>query len=132
MIIVKLLVIGVILLLTIYHLFPVIQVCGESMFPTYLDGEIIFGTRLYRKSKLKVGEVILYRSPTDTDRVVVKRISTIRKDYFGELQFYCLGDNADNSYDSRDYGYVSSKNLVCRVINQRRNENHEHDNNLCD
>lgn len=105
-------------LFVVYHLFPLIQVCGDSMYPTYLDGEIIFGTKLYRKSKLKKGDIIVYKSPRE-NRIVIKRIDHIT--YIrGVYQFYCLGDNADHSYDSRAYGYISSKNLVCKVINQRR------------
>lgn len=128
---ITLIIIGVILFLIIYHLFPIIKVCGDSMFPTYFDDEIIFGSRVYRKSKLKVGDVILYKSPMEKNRVVIKRISSIMNDG-RTLYFYCLGDNADHSYDSRYYGYVSSKNLVCRVINQRRNENHGYEDDLCD
>lgn len=119
--IVFIVVIVLVVLILIYHLFPLVQVCGESMYPTYLDGEIIIGTKLYRKSKLKVGDVILYKSPRE-DRTVIKRISDI-KDARGVLYFYCLGDNSEHSHDSRSYGYISSKSLVCKVINQRRKYN---------
>ena len=124
-----LIIVGVLLILLCYYLFPIIQVCGCSMYPTYRDGEIIFGTRLYR-DELKVGDVILYKSPTDEKRIVVKRIHSILDDG-RDLYFYCLGDNADCSYDSRHYGYVSSKRIVCKVINQRGNVRDERDNNLC-
>lgn len=111
----------VVVLVFLHHVFPVIQVIGASMSPTYTDGEIIVGTKLYRKSKLKKGDVVLYHSPTD-DKIVIKRINQIEKR--GEiLYFYCLGDNPPYSYDSRNYGFVSSKNFVCKVINQRRNHN---------
>lgn len=105
----------------LHHVFPLIQVIGDSMYPTYLDGEIIVGTKLYRKSKLKKGDVVLYQSPTD-DKTVIKRIDQIEK-RGRVLYFYCLGDNPPHSYDSRNYGFVSSKNFVCKVINQRRNIN---------
>lgn len=118
MMLLKIIIVLVIVGLLVYHLFPVIQVCGDSMYPTYLDEEIIFGSKIYRKSKLKKGDVIIYRSPTE-NRIVIKRIDHIEK-RDGKLFFFCLGDNPEHSYDSRYYGYVSSKNLVCRVINQRR------------
>lgn len=105
----------------LHYLFPIIQVIGDSMYPTYLDGEIIFGTRLFRKSKLKKGDVVLYECPTD-DKTVIKRIDCVDKRSNG-LYFYCLGDNPPKSHDSRYYGFVSSKKLVCKVINQRRNYN---------
>ena len=115
----------VVVLCVLYYLFPVIQVCGDSMYPTYRDGEFIVGTRLYRKRNLKKGDVILYRSPTDENRIVIKRVDRSTVD-FNNLYFYCLGDNKENSYDSRMYGFISSKSLVCKVIDQRRNMNNEY------
>ena len=112
----------------LYYLFPAIQVCGVSMYPTYIDGEIIFGTRLYRKCNLKIGDVILYKSPTEEKKVVIKRISDCKKDDRGNRYYFCLGDNSDFSYDSRNYGFISSKRIMCKVIDQRRNMN----NVLCD
>lgn len=111
------------LCLFVYYVFPVVEVIGYSMFPTYKNGEIIFGTKLYRKSKLKVGDVIIYKCPTEENRMVIKRIDVIDYDLLGNLIFYCLGDNTDDSYDSRYYGFISSKSLVCKIINQRRKSN---------
>lgn len=103
--------------ITLYILFPFIEVIGRSMHPTYRDGEILIGSRIYRKSKLKKGDVIVYKSP-DGNKIVIKRIDSIEKTKKG-LQLFCLGDNADESYDSRYYGFVSSKRIVCKVMNQR-------------
>ena len=108
----------------LYYLFPVIQITGDSMSPTYHDGEIIIGTRLYKKDNLEVGDVVLYESPTEKGRIVIKRIDHFMNEN-GNLYLYFLGDNADFSYDSRYYGFVSSKNLVCKVINQRRKVNYD-------
>ena len=104
----------------LYIAFPLINVIGASMYPTYTNGEIVFGTRLYKKSKLKKGDVIVYRSPAENDRLVIKRISNIIKDSPNEYLLYCVGDNHKASYDSRYYGYFSSKNVVCKLLNQRR------------
>ena len=111
-----------------YYLFPPIQIVGESMYPTYYDGEIIFGRRIYSKKKLKRGDVIVYVSPDSQNpdsldhgrRIVIKRIERISYNYRDEQLFYCLGDNSECSYDSRYYGFVPSKNLVCKVIVTKR------------
>lgn len=110
----------IVLIGVLYYLFPIIQVIGDSMYPTYYDQEILFGRRLYLKSKLKKGDVIVYRTPYDPYRVVIKRISRITRNSCGDLMFYCLGDNSECSHDSRNYGFVPSKNLVCKVIITKR------------
>ena len=97
-------------------LFPPVEVCGNSMFPTYRDKELILGTRLYLKRNLKRGDVILYK--TEDERIVIKRINHI-KTKGKDLEFYCLGDNSKDSYDSRHYGFVSSKQLVCKALKSR-------------
>ena len=123
------LIIGVIISV-LYYLFPLIQVVGDSMHPTYSNNEIIVGIRFYRKSNLKKGDVIVYHSPDG--RIVIKRIDNIMKDkmvlnksLFNQVgtYYYCIGDNLDHSYDSRNYGYISSKEIVCKILNQRRNNN---------
>ena len=116
--VVVILVIIAVIIGIIYNLFPLIQVIGDSMYFTYLDGEVIIGRRLFIKSHLKVGDVIVYRSPEDKSRKVIKRIVDIQKDS-NDYSFYCLGDNPPHSHDSRDYGYVPSKNLVCKIIKAR-------------
>lgn len=102
----------------IYFLFPPIQVIGDSMYPTYFDQEVIFGRRIFLKSRIQRGDILVYRSPSD-GKIVIKRVESVIKDHRNIPYFYCLGDNSEHSYDSRDYGLVPSKNLVCRVINQR-------------
>ena len=108
------------LLMVMYRCFPIIQVVGNSMCPTYDDGEYLVGTRLYKKSDLKVGDVIVYRTPIE-NRVVIKRIDTIQVTR-GKYYFYCLGDNSMFSHDSRNYGFVPQKNLICKILNQRNKE----------
>ena len=90
-------------------LFPYIEVCGESMYPTYKDGEIIRGYRIHKK--LQVGDVIVYRCPTDNKKVI-KRVCGI--DNANNL-YYFLGDNREYSYDSRYYGWVDKSAIVCTV-----------------
>lgn len=110
-----------ILLITLWITFPPVRIFETSMFPTFMPGEIFFGTRLVNPKKLKVGDVILYHAP-DSDRIVIKRIHKIKEEREQRL-FYCLGDNPKESHDSRHYGFISSKDLVCVPLRHRENLN---------
>ena len=125
--IVLIIVVVIVVLGLLLYLFPVIQVCGNSMSPTYTDGEYIWGRRLYRKSKLKKGDVIIYTCPHD-GQTVIKRIGEIIRlnsgqfkgsDIENKLVFYCYGDNPSQSFDSRNYGGVLQNYLICKAITQR-------------
>ena len=105
-------------IVSLHRAFPIIQVCETSMMPTYKDGEIIVGTRIFKRSSLKIGDVIVFHSP-DSDRLVIKRIADVKKEG-KDILFFCMGDNIEKSYDSRSYGYISSETVVCRILNQRR------------
>lgn len=97
----------------LHYLFPFIQVCGDSMFPTYNNGEILIGRRLFLKKNIKKGDVVVYKSPNGT--VVIKRVEEITK--YG---LFCVGDNFEQSYDSRHYGIIPYSNLICRVTTRER------------
>ena len=112
--------IGFIILVFKQNVFPIITVCGNSMCPTYNDGEILIGNSLYPKKKLKTGDVILYYAPNSGKRIVIKRIHHHFKNN-GVIYFYCLGDNPPESHDSRNYGYISQADVICKVFNQRAN-----------
>ena len=86
-----LIVVIVLIVVGIYHYFPLIQVIGDSMYPTYKEGEIILGTRLYKKSNLKAGDVVLFRCNYDDNRIVIKRIDHIVKKGDEPKLFYFLG-----------------------------------------
>ena len=107
---------AVIIALLIY-VFPLIQVCGESMLPTYKDGDIVLGCRLF---SLKRNSVYVFRPPVG-EKYVIKRltqVSSITNKLFFE------GDNSDCSFDSRMYGYISRDKVVakCIFIIHRRKE----------
>ena len=77
----------------------------ESMEPTLERGSYIIGCRIY--SSLETGDIIIFRHD---GKLLVKRIAavsgdTVEKDGTSmtvpEDCYYVLGDNADNSYDSR-------------------------------
>ena len=111
------LIIAVVAIILIYS-FPIVYICGNSMYPTYKDGEKILSTRLFFPDNLKVGDVVIFIPPSKThDEVqfVIKRVQHINDNG----KFFLVGDNLDGSYDSRDYGYVDKSHLISKAIKSR-------------
>ena len=99
-----------------FFFFPIVQICGYSMYPTLTDGEYYLGRRIFLKSKCKIGKIYVYRPPyeNEEEKFVIKRLADIK-----DGKYFFLGDNADDSYDSRYYGYVPSKNVVAQLITRK-------------
>ena len=91
-------------------------VVGNSMYPTYKDGEHLISIPVSFK-KIKEGDVLIFRTPYNEKRVVIKRVA-LKCTKTKELFF--LGDNLDDSYDSRNYGFVPYKFVLGKLVNQRQ------------
>lgn len=108
------------LVLTLYFLlthtpiiFMFLTVSGRSMFPTLTEGEKLTSVRSYL-CKLNVGDIVVAKPYECDNRLVIKRITNIEGDYY-----FLLGDNPDESYDSRNYGWVSKKEIVAKVVTRK-------------
>lgn len=89
--------------------FGLVRVSGESMSPTLSEGDIL----LYAKwGQPEIGEIVLLDVPA-LDRLLVKRIS---EESAG--RYFVLGDNAEESEDSRNpaIGWIESAQIKGRVI----------------
>jgi inner membrane protease subunit 1 len=87
---------------------------GPSMLPTFnVSGDIVLVNRFF---DLKIGNVLVYKSPVDPNRLVIKRVLGLPGDIIlhdnkqilipkGHIWFQ--GDNYGFSNDSRAYGPVS-------------------------
>ena len=95
------------------------------MLPTYKDGDVLLTTRLFNRNKLKIGQVYVYKRVNEDDgqeHLVVKRLTdVISYPLLGlENQCYFEGDNPEESYDSRQYGFINAEQIVSKVIWQVR------------
>jgi inner membrane protease subunit 1 len=110
------------------------HVVGPSMEPTFhRDGEIV---ALSRRSRLSItrGDIVVTTAPYDADRLVVKRVLALEGDQVNlqsasspfirsltvpQGHVFLVGDNPDNSMDSRQYGPIPmglvKGVVVCRV-----------------
>jgi signal peptidase I len=90
------------------------QATGKSMEPTINDGDIV----IYMDSwGIKPGDVVVFKTPEwekwpKEDWMWIKRIDHIKDD----MQFWLLGDNPEESYDSRDMGYVKRTLIYKKVL----------------
>jgi len=112
--------------------------CGPSMLPTLnAAGDVVLLDRLSpRLGWIRPGDVVIAKSPTNAAQTVCKRVAARAGDpipgardtggsFFGggsaravvpEGHVWLLGDNADNSTDSRYYGPVPAALIKGRVF----------------
>lgn len=95
---------------------------SSSMEPTLHKNSIILGLRLYDEPE--TGDIIIFRHE---GKLLVKRIAACggaETERNGEVIivpnrcFYVLGDNAENSYDSRywDEPFVKAEDVIAIVL----------------
>lgn len=78
---------------------------GSSMEPTINDNDLII---YYKSNKvIKKGDIVIVK----LDNKVVKRIEDIKNN-----KVFLVGDNINNSYDSRKYGEVECSKILGKVI----------------
>jgi len=90
-------------------LFSRFKISGHSMEPILRDGEQVIATNLplfFRM--LKINDIIVFKK---YGKFFVKKISKITKD-----QYFVIGENKNDSLDSRKFGLVSFKDILGKVI----------------
>ena len=82
---------------------------GTSMNPTLRDGEVVL---VDRGAPIEVGDIVVARHPIEQGSDVVKRVARINQ----SGHYYLVGDNLDDSTDSRHYGPVTSEYIKGKVV----------------
>lgn len=104
----------------------VICVSGNSMYPSFKDGDFVAGKIIYDYSDIEVGDVVI----VDTgDKYLIKRVyalpgqTTVKNPErgipevtLGEKEYYVLGDNWQVSLDSRRLGPIAEENIKFEFV----------------
>ncbi len=79
------------------------------MFPTMKDGEEVL---VDRNAPVEVGDIVVAKHPIEQNTELVKRIERINE----RGHCFLVGDNPDDSNDSRHFGAVSLEYIKGKVI----------------
>lgn len=82
------------------------KISGHSMVPVLPPNTLIVGFKKFRN--LQVNDVIIF---SHNNREKIKRITDIRND-----ELYVLGDLAEESTDSRHFGWIPKNSVVAKVV----------------
>lgn len=82
------------------------RVRNTGMAPKLRPGQWIIATALYRK--LRPGQVVIVERD---NKELIKRIERIE-----DHKLFVIGDNLDNSMDSRQFGWLDEEQVVARVL----------------
>ena len=115
-------VITLVVIVLFHYVFMLGYVPTSSMEPTLEVGSLVLGLRLF--DELETGDIIIFRHDNS---YLVKRISACEGDNLvhqnaivtvPENCFYVLGDNAENSHDSRywDNPFVSYEDVMAKLL----------------
>ena len=104
---------------------------GHSMEPVITPGKVLLvnklaygfrlpgsGAYIWRWAIPRKGEIVVFYTPQG--EIAVKRCGEIYiQESILEENFYALGDNESQSYDSRSYGPVPINNIIGKVLGIR-------------
>jgi nickel-type superoxide dismutase maturation protease len=98
-----------------------ITVRGRSMALALLPGErLLFDRLAYVRNRPRAGDVVLVAHPLRPELRLVKRLAGVPGDTLGGRtlgrgEYWVLGDNSDESTDSREFGPVRRRDLLGRA-----------------
>ena len=110
--------IAVIIIILFRTVFIIGYVPSESMEPTIHKGSYVLGIR--DTKKIDIGDIVIFEKDGE---LLVKRVAYVAGDEVNGMIvpndcYYLLGDNSDNSYDSRywENPFINRNQIVARVL----------------
>jgi nickel-type superoxide dismutase maturation protease len=82
---------------------------GKSMNPTLKDGEVVL---VDREAKIEVGDIVVAKHPVEQTSEIVKRVERINE----HGHYFLVGDNLEDSNDSRHFGAVRKEYIKGKVV----------------
>ena len=82
---------------------------GTSMNPTLKDGEVVL---VDRKAKIETGDIVVAKHPLEKNSEIVKRVERINE----RGHYFLVGDNLEDSNDSRHFGAVTKEYIKGKVV----------------
>lgn len=83
------------------------RVVGGSMSPKLRPGQILLASPLLRRH-LRPGQVVIFEHQ---GKEKIKRIERVEGS-----KLFLIGDNLQNSTDSRHYGWLTSRDVIAKVV----------------
>lgn len=94
-------------------IFPILKfkIEEKSMEPFISSGDVILVNRFsYLFKNPKIGDVVVVKNNSEK-KYLIKRIQRIR-----EKTYFVVGDNKKQSIDSRNFGWITKKDIVGKLL----------------
>ena len=82
---------------------------GNSMNPTLKNGEVVL---VDREAEIAIGDIVVAKHPIEQISEIIKRVGRINE----RGHYFLVGDNLDDSNDSRNFGAVTREYIKGKVV----------------